>query len=210
MLSEYPTNSLTSVEQFANPRMPVASTIILDATQLVADDAASATTLKSTMLKLQKRASYLSTNDTGDQDIATIKELVAKIKHKMIKRGQEANANVDSALQQIAAMASGARSSNMVQGEVMSAAGAGVDVEKPAESEESESEESENAEQADLPFPYAVGLPDDTVQDLLDVIDLNTNGNPFRACGPDWMPEDSSEQVDHGRPFEGRGDCKAQ
>ena len=154
--------------------MPVASTIILDATQLVADDAASATTLKSTMLKLQKRASYLSTNDTGDQDIATIKELVAKIKHKMIKRGQEANANVDSALQQIAAMASGARSSNMVQGEVMSAAGAGVDVEKPAESEESESEESENAEQQ-VPFPDVVGFPDgDTIEDLLAEIDLHT------------------------------------
>jgi len=155
--------------------MPVASTIILDATQLVAKDDTSIVALKSTLLKLQKRASYLSTNDTGDQDIATIKELVAKIKHKMIKRGQEANANVDSALQQIAAMASGARSSNMVQGEVMSAAGAGVDVEKPAESEESESEESENAEQQ-VPFPDAVGNPDDTVEDLLVEIDDHTNG----------------------------------
>jgi len=156
--------------------MPVASTIILDATQLVAKDDTSIVALKSTLLKLQKRASYLSTNDTGDQDIATIKELVAKIKHKMIKRGREANANVDSALQQIAAMASGARSSNMVQGEVMSAAGAGVDVEKPAESEESESEESENAEQQ-VPFPDVVGFADgDSVEDLLVEIDDHTNG----------------------------------
>jgi hypothetical protein len=46
--------------------------------------------------------------------------LVANIKHKIIKRGQEANANVDSALQQIANLASGALAINAVQDEVMS------------------------------------------------------------------------------------------
>ena len=114
------------------PRMPVASTLIADATHLVATDGTSIVTLKSTVTKLQKRLSYLSFNGGHTEDMETINDLIVKIKHQMITRGQEANANVDSTLQHVAAMASGARSSNAVQGEVMSAgaAGAGVDVEK--------------------------------------------------------------------------------
>ena len=157
MLSEYPTNSLTSVEQFANPRMPVASTIILDATQLVADDAASATTLKSTMLKLQKRQSYLGDKDGHAEDIQTISDLIVKVKQRLTDVGRSANLSVDTALSQIANPASGARANNAAQ--------------QVANAEQTESTS------LDVPFPDAVGDPNgDSVQDLLDEIDAHTNG----------------------------------